>query len=83
VFDMPMSNISGLFCGVFDSLMSRLLYYTCYQIPAFSRVWSVELDKKDGIIYSHKQHNNQDHKAGNWSQVHINQDHTRENAGIW
>jgi hypothetical protein len=30
-----------------------------------------------------QQHNNQDHKAGNWSQVHINQDHTRENAGIW
>jgi hypothetical protein len=38
VLDVPMSNISGLFCGVFDSLMSRLLYCTCDQIPAFSRV---------------------------------------------
>lgn len=44
---------------------------------------NVELDKKDDIIYSHKQHNNQDHNAGNWSQLHIIQDHTRENAGIW
>lgn len=47
------------------------------------RKLNVELDKKDDIIYSHKQHNNQDHNAGNWSQLHINQDHTRENAGIW
>jgi hypothetical protein len=46
------------------------------------RKLKVELDKKDDIVYSHKQHNNQDHNAGNWSQLHINQDHTRENAGI-
>jgi hypothetical protein len=32
------------------------------------RKLNVELDKKDDIIYSHKQHNNQDHNAGNWSQ---------------
>jgi hypothetical protein len=37
---------------------------------------NVELDKKDDIIYSHKQHNNQDHNAENWSQLHIIQDHT-------
>jgi hypothetical protein len=47
------------------------------------RKLKVELDKKDDIIYSHKQHNNQDHNAGNWSQLHINQDHTHENDGIW
>ena len=43
----------------------------------------VELDKKEDITYSHKQHNNQDHDAGNWSQLYNNQDHTREIAGIW
>jgi hypothetical protein len=66
---------------------SKAFYHSDKQLESLEsdiRKLNVELDKKDDIIYSHKQHNNQDHNAGNWSQLlHIIQDHTRENAGIW
>ena len=92
VLKSNISEFQNLNSAVVESLRKSGEIFICRQqardkqiesLESDIRKLKVELDKKDDITYSHKQHNNQDHNAGNWSQLHNNQDHTREIPGVW